>query len=396
MVTFPKISQPTGLPFCIPISWLSVEGSCPGISLNGSFWGDRTIASPVICANEGKVPAIALSARDLRKIIEIIDVIYSVPDSSAMFRAVCEKLQKHIGFYSGVFAYVHPETKTFLLSDCESFHNYDGPLILYLSHYAQLDPFVTSGWFIGNHHNVAAKYTELVPERTLIRSEFASDFLLPMVNVFYGVAATLASQGDIVARIGFHRQKRAGNFSDLDKKIVNILLPHIAKAIHSRNLMNQLDLSKESSGVIAIGKDGRPFFVNDTAKRLLKGVPAESIPDPGRNSGPVLFKSRSGSYRVRTMPLGRNGNGKVVLLERYPPEHRLQSKLENSKLSRREKEIAVLAVQGYSNREIAERSFICEQTVKDHLHAIFEKFEIRSRGELTAKVLGLRAAQLSF
>ncbi len=55
----------------------------------------------------------------------------------------------------------------------------------------------------------------------------------------------------------------------------------------------------------------------------------------------------------------------------------------------------MLAIQGYSNREIAERSFICEQTVKDHLHSIFGKLEIKSRGELSAKVLGLRAGQLS-
>ncbi|MGB5196104.1 MAG: helix-turn-helix transcriptional regulator [Candidatus Deferrimicrobium sp.] len=60
-----------------------------------------------------------------------------------------------------------------------------------------------------------------------------------------------------------------------------------------------------------------------------------------------------------------------------------------------ETEIAVLAIQGYSNREIAERSFICEQTVKNHLHSIFGKLEIKSRGELSAKVLGLRAGQLS-
>ena len=313
-----------------------------------------------------------------------------------MFRAVCEKLQKHLGFYSGVFAYTDPKTRAFLLSGCESFDNYDGPLILYLSHYAQLDPFVTCGWFIGNHHNVAAQNTELVPEKTLIRSEFASDFLLPMVNVFYGVAANLASQGDIVARIAFHRQKRAGPFSDRDKKIVNILLPHIAKAIHNRNLINQLDLTKEPSGVIAIGEDGRPFHMNGAARQLLKGNPVESIPDPGLSPDPIFYKDKStpGTYRVRTMPLRRNGKGKVILLERYPPEHRLHSKLADFKLSRRETEIAMLAIQGYSNREIAERSFICEQTAKDHLHSIFEKLGTKSRGELSAKVLGLRAGQL--
>lgn len=214
-----------------------------------------------------------------------------------------------------------------------------------------------------------------------------------MANVFYGIAANLASQGDIVARIAFHRQKRAGPFSDRDKKIVNILLPHIAKAIHNRNLIHQLDLTKEPSGVIAIGEDGRPFHMNGAASQLLKGNPVESIPDPGLNSGPVFYRSKSGTFRVRTMPLSRNRQGKVVLLERYPPEHRLQPKLANSPLSRREKEIAVLVIQGHSNREIAALSFISEQTVKDHLHTIFEKLEVRSRGELTAKVLGLRTDQ---
>ena len=90
------------------------------------------------------------------------------------------------------------------------------------------------------------------------------------------------------------------------------------------------------------------------------------------------------------MPLRRNEKGKVVLLERYPPEHQLQPKLADFKLSRREGEIAALTIQGYSNREIAEHSFICEQTVKDHLHSIFEKLEVKSRCELTAKVMGLR------
>jgi len=53
-----------------------------------------------------------------------------------------------------------------------------------------------------------------------------------------------------------------------------------------------------------------------------------------------------------------------VLLERYPPEHRLHPKFAELRLSRREKEIAALVVQGHSNREIAERSFNCEQMAR--------------------------------
>jgi DNA-binding CsgD family transcriptional regulator len=252
-----------------------------------------------------------------------------------------------------------------------------------------------SGWFFNkNHFNASARHSDLSPENVFVRSEFVCDFLMPVANVFFTIAATLASQGDIVARIGFHRQKQEGNFSDRDKKIVNILFPHMARAIHIRNLMNRVEPSREPDGVIAMGEDDRPFYMNHTAKQLLKGSSAASIPNPGMGPGPVFYRSKSGAYRVRTMPLSIKRKGRIVLLERYPPAHRLHPKLADSTLSRREREIAVLAIQGYSNREIAERSFICEQTVKDHLHTIFEKLEIRSRGELTAKVLELRSENL--
>jgi len=358
--------------------------------LYGALLGDRAVASLIIRADEGKVPAMALSARDLRKVIEIIDVIYSVPDNQAMFRAVCEKLKRHIGICSGVFTYADPKTSAYLINGCESFQIAQGALVLYVAHFAQLDPFVKCGYYLGNRINIAARNTDLVSKSSLLKSEFACDFLLSVASVFYVLAAALGSQGDTVAILGFHRQKTERDFTDRDKQVVNMVLPHMARAIHNRNLMERLDLGEEPGGVIAIGEDGRTLFVNDAAKQLLKGRPVESIPDPGMSPNPVFFKSKSGTYRVRTMPLRRNGKGKVVLLERYPPEHRLQPKLTDLKLSRRESDMAVFVVQGYSNREIAERSFICEQTVKDHLHAIFEKLEVRSRGELTAKVLGLR------
>ena len=52
-------------------------------------------------------------------------------------------------------------------------------------------------------------------------------------------------------------------------------------------------------------------------------------------------------------------------------------------LSNREGEIAALVVQGFLNKEIAERLFISEQTVKNHLHNIFEKLGVSTRLELS-------------
>src|SRR5476651_2767135 len=45
-------------------------------------------------------------------------------------------------------------------------------------------------------------------------------------------------------------------------------------------------------------------------------------------------------------------------------------------LSDREKEIVQLVAQGFRNREIGEKLFISEQTVKNHLHNIFDKLGV--------------------
>lgn len=58
------------------------------------------------------------------------------------------------------------------------------------------------------------------------------------------------------------------------------------------------------------------------------------------------------------------------------------SKLDFSKLSRREIEVARLAEKGYTNSQIAEELFISVETVKRHMATIFEKLGIESRKEL--------------
>ena len=51
-------------------------------------------------------------------------------------------------------------------------------------------------------------------------------------------------------------------------------------------------------------------------------------------------------------------------------------------LSVRQRVIVWLLCQGLSNREIANRLFICEQTVKSHLHHIFKKVGVSNRLQL--------------
>jgi len=63
-------------------------------------------------------------------------------------------------------------------------------------------------------------------------------------------------------------------------------------------------------------------------------------------------------------------------------------------LSAREREVAVLAAQGCSAREIAERLFIGERTVETHLANAYAKLGVTSKVDLVRRAgeLGLRGA----
>jgi DNA-binding NarL/FixJ family response regulator len=53
-----------------------------------------------------------------------------------------------------------------------------------------------------------------------------------------------------------------------------------------------------------------------------------------------------------------------------------------SVLTRKETEVVRMIAQGLRNKEVASRMFISEQTVKNHLRAIFEKLQVNDRLEL--------------
>lgn len=59
-------------------------------------------------------------------------------------------------------------------------------------------------------------------------------------------------------------------------------------------------------------------------------------------------------------------------------------------LTQREKEIAVLVSQGFTNNDIAEKLYISERTVKAHLGTIFSKTGTQNRLQLALLVLNVR------
>lgn len=73
----------------------------------------------------------------------------------------------------------------------------------------------------------------------------------------------------------------------------------------------------------------------------------------------------------------------------------VEAGVEESTLTQREIEVLVLVEQGIPNKEIASRLGIAVSTVKNHLHAIFEKFDVTERRQAVRRgiAMGLLTCQ---
>jgi DNA-binding CsgD family transcriptional regulator len=103
----------------------------------------------------------------------------------------------------------------------------------------------------------------------------------------------------------------------------------------------------------------------------------------------VRLRTRSGRWVVvhasKMAGLG-GGHHVAVVIEPAKPAELAPIILLAHGLTRREGEVAQLALQGKTNKRVARDLRISEHTVEDHLKAIFTKVGVSSRGELTARI----------
>ena len=82
--------------------------------------------------------------------------------------------------------------------------------------------------------------------------------------------------------------------------------------------------------------------------------------------------------------------GQVATQTRTPPPivpALIEPENRHFKLTPRERELVGLVVQGFKNKDIAEKMSISEQTVRNHLHVIFDKLGVTDRLELALCVI---------
>lgn len=171
-----------------------------------------------------------LSSRDYKAILDIIDIAYSVQDRAAMFQAICEKLEKLIGISSAVFFPMDSDTGHFRFKDHLRFNSPIQSAFLFTVYYAPLHPLAQCGKL--NTDMRAQKTIDFISAPKLVDTEYGHDFL-PLTPYFYDLGSVVRSQGDLLGAIGLHRQRRDRDFTERHRTILNLLLPHLSRALHN-------------------------------------------------------------------------------------------------------------------------------------------------------------------
>jgi DNA-binding NarL/FixJ family response regulator len=159
-----------------------------------------------------------------------------------------------------------------------------------------------------------------------------------------------------------------------------ILLGWPASAPNSQKVYSAVQELKTPPRVIMlVSGDAREDFVEAVRQGCCGIVPKQTSSDLLLKS---IRKVHAGEFwldRVTTAEvirrLAKKGGNNGA-------SSRLGVRDQSTALSQREREIVVLVAQGFKNKEMAERMFISEQTVKNHLHNIFDKLGVSDRLEL--------------
>ena len=119
---------------------------------------------------------------------------------------------------------------------------------------------------------------------------------------------------------------------------------------------------------------------NDRTVRDAVTVACEAIRSDGKRVVMQDVDTHDGSYIARTVRLPGGADAVLTLFHaRATPERNLPVW---DALTKREQQMAQLASEGLTTRQIAQRAFISENTVKQHLKRIYAKTDVNNRAEL--------------
>ena len=221
---------------------------------------------------------------------------------------------------------------------------------------------------------------------------------------------TLLDGGTCWGWVALYRREQEVDFEDAEGEFVASLSQLLAQGLRRAILMAAAPTADEPNapGLILLAPGGQVEAMTPASERwlsLLIAAPSATGDLPAVVNGVAyraLLAARGGSPEGARARVPTSGGTWLVVhgsVVGDPTEGRTAVILEPARspeiaplivaahgLTTREREVTQLVLHGLSTAEIAERLYLSEYTVQDHLKAIFEKVGVRSRRELVAQI----------
>jgi DNA-binding CsgD family transcriptional regulator len=295
----------------------------------------------------------------------------------------------------------------------------DRALHHYRRYYWRIDPFYRK-YAEQESSNLSDVLTteDVVSFRNLVRTEYYNDFLKPQ-SIHHQMTIHLKSGKNILGVVALFRGRGARRFSTQDKLKAFVTAPYLCGALKAA-IASEKNRALESvilsvipdlpyKGLVILDRFLEPIYQDEKAVSILstlggtkgKNAPVQAIPrviyrycresavcfhesrDAGIQEHQFDLLSRGSRQKISVkVRLIRDKNNEPLFLLFFDPEEQIlcMSRYLHSKgLTRREVEVVHLLSKGYRNAEIAERLFISEYTVENHLRSVYRKLDVPNR-----------------
>lgn len=301
----------------------------------------------------------------------------------------------------------------------------DSFLTEFRKYYHKQDPFILRGLPLAPKSVLTTE--QIISSRDLVRSEYYNDFLKPQA-IRFQMSIFLRSEQRLLGILSLFRPQGARRFSTLDISKANLMASYLAGALKKAMVSRKMD-ERESfidsivdrlpcKGVMVLDTYLEPIYQDQSAAMIMselnggtrhEDAPSQPVPEEiylqcgnlmdsiecGQNPEPLRYHfhlvtpGRNCKVSVHLRLLVRPGKSPLMLVILDPAEQlcSLFPPTTNHGLTKRETEVTSLLSKGLTNKGIAEKLFISEYTVENHLRSIYRKMGVKNRTSLVHKLI---------
>ena len=324
-------------------------------------------------------------------LLQGIEIICTHLDRDEMLNNLCNFIQKNFKITHAIFYGLNLSTSEPLITDHFLFNISFNHFFSFKKYYSQTHPLyklIKMSNFPPPATNTCYSLNDFYSVTNLRESEYHREWQSNL-PVFYEIGARLAFENMVLGDIAFLRPKKFGHYIETEKDFFNRLFPYLARTMYLLALKEGKAGVNREYATIECGAKGEIFDLNHEAQNIFAQRDHPDLIEITANKNIQSYTQGAYEYYVNRISLDWGQTKQIVLLRPHFAIQRILDKLDFFKLTFRQKEITILVIRGFGNKEIAQRLCIQEQTVKDHLQDIFAKLKVRKRNELSAKIFGL-------